>query len=819
MAAKPGKSSSSSEGKVLLLLLLLPLSLSTILLVLFPHSLAATNTLTQGGPAVNSSATLVSPNGFFTLGFRPIPSADTNGSYLGIWDNSSNSFPWIANRDFPILDDSESLSLDQNGTIKITYSGGRTFELYSSEIRRQNLTAVLDDTGNFAVIDSSVDPLWQSFDFSPDSWFPGMKLGVFKSRSGSQSRHRKLTSWLSYQTAVPGPYTLEWDPTAGKEELVMKRRGVVFWTSGKLLAPNKFQNLDLGGKGLMNFNVSRFSNPPGGEDYLTFSVSQFSALHLRFDGEIQVKTGTIPVTVMDPQACDGNNTANGCRRWEGPACRRENGGDKFVIRGGRFKESLADRNGSLSISDCKDKCWKDCECVGSVMNGSGDHNETGCTLLYGGFEEVSGPTTEYFHVIVGGANGGGRSPSNVDGRTSDRGQNHWIWVSAAVAGALSIVIVCIFWYRRRQKLRERVLAEFMAPDAPNDVDKVEDDGRHQGLDQLKVYTIGSIMIATGNFSLQNKLGEGGFGPVYKGKLSDGREVAVKRLSKRSGQGLVEFKNELILIAKLQHRNLVRLLGCCIHGEEKMLVYEYMPNKSLDSFLFDESERLRLDWTKRFNIIEGVAQGLLYLHKYSRLTIIHRDLKVSNILLDENMNSKISDFGMARIFKTNVSEANTLKPVGTYGYMSPEYAIKGTFSTKSDVFSFGVMLLEIVSGRKNYDLIQLDPPVDLAEYAWNLWKEGSPLQLMDPALEDSCNSKDQILRCINIGLLCMEYNAIDRPEMSEVISMLTSEVSQLPIPEQPGFTMTRLREKEASSSTSGSEFWSSNEFTITKIIAR
>ncbi|CAL1391504.1 unnamed protein product [Linum trigynum] len=816
MAAKAGKSSSSSEGKVLLLL---PLSLSAILLVLFPHSLAATNTLTQGGPTINSSATLVSPNGFFTLGFRPIPSADTNGSYLGIWDNSSNFFPWIANRDFPILDDSGSLSLDQNGTLKITYSASRTFELYSSANRRQNLTAVLDDTGNVAVIDSSVDPLWQSFDFSPDSWFPGTKLGVFRSRSGIQIRRRQLTSWLSYQTAVPGPYTLEWDPTAGKEELVMKRRGVVFWTSGKLLTPNKFQNLDLGGKGLINFNVSRFSNPPGGEDYLTFSASQFSALHLRFDGEIQVQTaGGIPVSVMDPQACDGNNTLNGCRRWEGPACRRENGGHKFVIRGGRFKESLVDRNDSLSISDCKDKCWKDCECVGSVMNGSGDRNETGCTLLYGGFEEVPGPTTEYFHVIVGGANGGGRSPSDANRRTSDRGQTHWIWVSASVAGALSIVIVCIFWYRRRRKLRERVLAEFMAYDESNEANKVEDDGS-RGSDQLKVYTIGSIMTATGNFSLHNKLGEGGFGPVYKGKMDDGIKVAVKRLSKRSGQGLVEFKNELILIAKLQHINLVRLLGCCIHGEEKMLVYEYMSNKSLDWFLFDESKRSLLDWTKRFNIIQGVAQGLLYLHKYSRLMIIHRDLKVSNILLDENLNPKISDFGMARIFKTTVSEANTLKPVGTYGYMSPEYAIKGTFSTKSDVFSFGVMLLEIVSGRKNYDLIQLDPPVDLAEYAWNLWKEGSPLQLMDPTLEDSSNSKDQILRCINVGLLCMEYSAIDRPEMSEVISMLTNEVSQLSIPQQPGFTMTRLRDKKASSSTSDSGFWSSNEFTITKIIAR
>ncbi|CAL1358332.1 unnamed protein product [Linum trigynum] len=817
MAAAAQKTGFSSAKSFLLLILMLLCSHSL--------SLATTNTLRQGGPALNSSSALVSPNGLFTLAFRQLETSESNHNsyYLVVRYNDSNLFPWIANRESPIPDDSGSLSLDSTGTLTITYSGNHTIRLYSSTDNNRNLTALLDDTGCFSLTNSDGNSLWQSFDSPADSWLPGMKLGAVV--SGRGRNRQQLTSWLSYSfPGETGAFALEWGPSSpaadGKEELVMKRRGSeTFWTSGEILGPNRFRNLDLRGVTAADFKVSRVKNPPD-EDYLTFSASQFTILRLRFDGEIEYyQSGSAMGTLLDPQVCDGNYSENGCRRWEGPACRRENGGDKFAIRGGRFKESLVDRNGSLSISDCKDKCWKDCECVGSVMNGSGDHNETGCTLLYGGFDEVPGPTTEYFHVIVGGANGGGRSPSDADRRASGRGQNHWIWVSAAVAGALSIVIVCIFWYRRRQKLRERVLAEFMAPDAPNDVDKVEDDGSHQGPDQLKVYPIGSIMTATGNFSLQNKLGEGGFGPVYKGKLSERREVAVKRLSKRSGQGLVEFKNELILIAKLQHRNLVRLLGCCIHGEEKMLVYEYMPNKSLDSFLFDESERLRLDWTKRFNIIEGVAQGLLYLHKYSRLTIIHRDLKVSNILLDENMNPKISDFGMARIFKTNVSEANTLKPVGTYGYMSPEYAIKGTFSTKSDVFSFGVMLLEIVSGRKNYDLIQLDPPVDLAEYAWNLWKEGSPLQLMDPALEDSCNSKDQILRCINIGLLCMEYNAIDRPGMSEVISMLTSEVSQLPIPEQPGFTMTRLQEKEASSSTRGSGLWSSNEFTITKIIAR
>ncbi|RVW86392.1 G-type lectin S-receptor-like serine/threonine-protein kinase RKS1 [Vitis vinifera] len=173
-----------------------------------------------------------------------------------------------------------------------------------------------------------------------------------------------------------------------------------------------------------------------------------------------------------------------------------------------------------------------------------------------------------------------------------------------------------------------------------------------------------IAAATNNFSFTNKLGWGGFGSVYKGQLSNGQEIAVKRLSKDSGQGVEEFKNEVTLIAKLQHRNLVKLLGCCIEEEEKVLIYEYMPNKSLDSFIFDETKRSMLTWEKRFEIIIGIAQGILYLHQDSRLRIIHGDLKASNVLLDVDMIPKISDFGMARLFGGNQIEGSTNRVVGT-----------------------------------------------------------------------------------------------------------------------------------------------------------
>ncbi|XP_028123624.1 cysteine-rich receptor-like protein kinase 25 [Camellia sinensis] len=215
------------------------------------------------------------------------------------------------------------------------------------------------------------------------------------------------------------------------------------------------------------------------------------------------------------------------------------------------------------------------------------------------------------------------------------------------------------------------------------------------------FELRTLQVATNFFSELNQLGHGGFGPVYKGLMPNGQEVAVKKLSLNSRQGLREFTNEVKLLLKIQHKNLVTLLGCCADGPEKMLVYEYLPNKSLDYFLFDKTKSPSLDWSKRFQIVTGIARGLLYLHEEAPERIIHRDIKASNILLDEQLNPKISDFGLARLFPGEDTHVNTFRISGTHGYMAPEYAIHGYLSVKTDVFSFGVLVLEIVSGRKNH----------------------------------------------------------------------------------------------------------------------
>ncbi|XP_060195881.1 cysteine-rich receptor-like protein kinase 10 isoform X3 [Lycium barbarum] len=302
------------------------------------------------------------------------------------------------------------------------------------------------------------------------------------------------------------------------------------------------------------------------------------------------------------------------------------------------------------------------------------------------------------------------------------------------------------------------------------------------------YDFSTIRAATDNFSNANKLGQGGFGPVYKGKLPNGQEVAVKRLSADSGQGDLEFKNEVLLVARLQHRNLVRLLGFCLDGTERLLVYEFVPNASLDHFLFDSVKRRQLDWERRSKIIGGIAKGILYLHEDSRLRIIHRDLKASNVLLDAEMNPKISDFGMARLFTMDETQGSTNRIVGTYGYMAPEYAMHGQFSVKSDVFSFGILALEILSGQRNTSFGNGESVEDLLSYAWSNWRKGTTINFIDPMLRESSGLVRDIMRCIHIALLCVQENVADRPTMAAIVLMLSSLSMSLPVPSGPGYYM-------------------------------
>ncbi|XP_041009755.1 putative receptor-like protein kinase At4g00960 [Juglans microcarpa x Juglans regia] len=320
--------------------------------------------------------------------------------------------------------------------------------------------------------------------------------------------------------------------------------------------------------------------------------------------------------------------------------------------------------------------------------------------------------------------------------------------------------------------------------------KNEEDLERIARQEQKLFPYETLVTATKDFHPTHKLGQGGFGPVYKGKLNDGREIAVKKLSHSSNQGMKEFMNEAKLLARVQHRNVVNLLGYCVHGEEKLLVYEYVSNESLDKFIFKSNKREELDWKRRFDIIAGIARGLLYLHEDSHNCIIHRDIKASNVLLDDKWVPKIADFGMARLFPEDETHVNT-RVAGTNGYMAPEYVMHGNLSVKADVFSFGVLVLELISGQRNSSLNLNVDAQNLLDWAYKLYKKGRSLELMDPTLASSA-ATEQVAMCIQLGLLCTQGDPQLRPTMRRVVVILSKKHGNLEEPSRPGVPGSRYR---------------------------
>ncbi|XAR66349.1 Non-specific serine/threonine protein kinase [Bertholletia excelsa] len=530
-------------------------------------------------------------------------------------------------------------------------------------------------------------------------------------------------------------------------------------------------------------------------------------------GEFECKClpGFEPRSTRDWYLRDGTG---GCIRKKGAQVCGDGEGFVRLARAKVPDSTTAVVNMSLGQKECREVCLRNCSCTGYTVadiTSAADKGGSGCMTWHGELID----TREF---SSGGQDFYVRVDAEALAQYSESQHSHGkkkalVEITVASAAFLLLIISLLSCLIVRKIKARRADSRFLFSPSGSPAGK---DFNETGTNSdLPIFDLKVIIAATDNFSSANKLGQGGFGEVYKGQLHNGQEIAVKRLAKNSGQGVEEFKNEVTLIAKLQHRNLVRLIGCCIQRDEKILIYEYLPNKGLDSFIFDTSRSSFLDWRKRFDIIMGIARGLLYLHQDSRLRIIHRDLKASNVLLDAAMNPKISDFGMARLFGGDQIEANTNRVVGTYGYMSPEYAMEGIFSIKSDVFSFGVLLLEIISGRKNNSYYQ-DNSVNLIGYVWDLWKEGKALEVVDASLGNSYVTKE-VARCIHIGLLCVQELAIHRPTMSNVAFMLCNETA-LPTPNQPAFIF-KNGTGPYSSSTSTVALASSNDVTITEVEGR
>ncbi|KAL1807409.1 hypothetical protein ACET3Z_024399 [Daucus carota] len=812
------------------------MDISTVILLLC--SILSSNLMkSMAHQIIRDGETITSAGEEFEFGFFS-PSGSTK-RYLGIWYKkiSNGTVIWVANRDAPVMNASGILRVSEKGLS--LQMGNEIIWSAKTSILMKNPVARLLGSGNLVVRDddhhmnNTEDFVWQSFDYPADNLLPGMKMGI----DLVTGLERYLTSWKSANDPSTGSFTDRLDPHGFpqffrlKDSAKWSRTGP--WNGWQFSGTPKSNQSGLYTENFV-FNEKeiyykldsvrgtsadvRFHLTPNGEIkflhwnyqkqiwlvYVTFSLSNCEQYKLcGANGLCKVSnsprceclTGFIP---KFPEKWKEGDWSGGCVRKKKLDCGTKAGFLKYT------RVKLPDTRYSwydlrITLEQCQRLCLKNCSCI-AYTNADIRSGGSGCLLWFNELSDSKGYTEEGEDIYVKMA-----SSELVKSLRSRVKRLMWIILIPAVISLTSLYMLLL--WKRKQNIKENMK---LSPESVA-LTELESEDR-----ELPSVDFKRIVNATDNFSRKNKLGEGGFGPVYKGIWNDGQEIAVKRLSKHSGQGQDEFINEVSCIGKLQHRNLVTLLGCCTEKGERILIYEYMANKSLDSFIFDNEVRNSMDWFQRSNIINGIARGLLYLHQDSKLRIIHRDLKASNILLDHEMNPKISDFGMARCFRGSQTEGYTSRIVGTYGYMSPEYASDGQFSVKSDVYSFGVILMEIVSGKKNRLFDHADQSLNLLGHAWRSYNEDKLLGLIDEVLLDSSNQME-LFRVIQIGLLCVQEDPNDRPFMSEVLLMLSSKM-QLPRPKKPGFFMERTFQ-DTDHLLNDSKFSSCNRSAITSLLPR
>ncbi|KAI3793423.1 hypothetical protein L1987_36042 [Smallanthus sonchifolius] len=724
--------------------------------------------------AIQDNDTLVSANEIYELGF--FSPRSSGNRYLGIWYKNISTVVWVANREVPITDSSGVFRVHTNGSL-LVIAGSNNTTVWSSNTDLTSLTtrnpvAQLLSSGNLVVRERDQDSfIWESFDYPGDNLLPGMKCG----KDLVSGRDRRWRTWKSLDDPSPGQYSAYLDTNGFPQLFVAQgldpRLRYGPWNGVTMNGlPIRQNNAIITHEFVMNDK----------EVYYRYMVNSSFIVRLYFDPEgnaivlnwvdrtkewIQYWNSNIglcsPYGLCGPYGrCNPNNLptcscmegfepqnpdewsasqwSSGCRRRTALDC--PNGDGFQVFRNITLPDTRRSwYNRSMTLDECAAACKSNCSCI-AYANIETVNARSGCLIWSDDLIDVR--TVDESHdlyvrmavsdiTII-------QVPESTSKPSSNKSRHTIILVLTLSSIVITIILILATLYAWRKKKRSQVTT----PDESVQVILKEYTESQEDDKELLSFSLNKISKATDDFADEKKLGEGGFGQVYKGVLEDGREIAVKRLSKTSRQGHVEFKNEVRFIAKLQHRNLVKLLGYCIQGDESMLVYEYMPNKSLDMFIFDKTRSSKLDWCDCFHIIHGIARGLLYLHQDSRIKIVHRDLKASNILLDADMNPKISDFGLARMFREHENEANTNTIVGTLGYISPEYAIDGIFSEKSDVFSFGVLVLEIVSGKKNRGFSHAKDGDNLLAHAWRLYNEGRALELLSSNINTQLEYQDQ-----------------------------------------------------------------------------
>ncbi|XP_022742648.1 G-type lectin S-receptor-like serine/threonine-protein kinase At2g19130 [Durio zibethinus] len=740
--------------------------------------------------SLSGNHTIVSSGGNFVLGFfKP---GNSSNYYIGMWYGkvSEQTPVWVANRETPVRDIYFSELKLSNGNL-VLFNESQV-PIWSTNISSTNssfVVAVLEDGGNLVLRDgsNSSTPLWQSLDHPTHTWLPGGKLSLNKRTNQSQL----LTSWKNSEDPAPGLFSLELDPNGTNQYFILWNKTENYWTSGPWDEQTRIFSLVPEMRLNYIYNFSYVSNE--NESYFTYSLYNpaiISRFIMDVSGQIKQQSWLenskqwnlfwsqprqqcqvyafcgafgscnekgLPFCncltgFQSKSASDWNlsDYSGGCKRKTKLQC------EDAILANGKSDKFLENPNMVLphhaqsvtvgSISECESSCLQNCSCSAYA------YDSDGCKVWMGDLldlqqlaDDASNGKTIYIRLAA----------SEFSSSRNNKGI-----IIGAVAGSVGLVLVLVMfailrWRRRRMKTPKPVEGSLLA------------------------FGYKDLQRATKNFS--EKLGGGGFGSVFKGTLPDSSVIAVKQLESVS-QGEKQFRTEVSTIGTVQHVNLVRLRGFCSEGTRKLLVYDFMPNGSLDAHLFHEKNSKALDWKTRYQIALGTARGLSYLHEKCRDCIIHCDIKPENILLDVEFCPKVADFGLAKLVGRDFSRVLTTMR-GTRGYLAPEWISGVAITAKADVYSYGMMLFEFVSGRRNSEQSEDGKVRFFPTYAASLiTQDGDVLSLLDPRLNGDA-PVEELSRICKVACWCIQDDEPHRPSMGQVVQILEGvlDVNLPPVP--------------------------------------
>ncbi|GLJ27694.1 hypothetical protein SUGI_0543670 [Cryptomeria japonica] len=733
------------------------------------------------GDSLFGNQTLISQNGTFELGF--FSPNGSNNWYLGIWYAilSEKTIVWVANRENPAKNRSGVLKLSKEGNLGVFDAEGTS--LWSANASNKPSRAVLLDSGNFLMLSdyNESETLWQSFDYPVDTLLPGMWFG------GQQ----KLIGWKNSMDPAAGLFSIQLDPSGATQFVLTWHDSVQYWKSGTWNGQIFSGVPELVNGDLYNISFKRTSSGL----YLSYTVLDVVSCFLKIkSGAIQIFSlfddtkpfmiGSRPRDQCDVYglcgaygSCNSNNLqfcscvegfspadnrawesqdwwSSGCVRQSPLSCDT----DEFIDPGVTLSDDSASSYPAPTKEDCQKACVRNCSCTAFTFS-----SPLGPCKIWS--RDLLNMQNSRLSVSIRVA--ASALPRSHKAPPSSKLKTIIIVSALALALALSIILF-LMWHRYR--LRQPM-------------DTCEDSSESS----LRMFSYKELKIATRNFT--TKLGSGGFGSVFRGSLTDGTLVAVKKLE-GSKQQEKQFRAEISSLGSIQHGNLIRLRGFCAEGSKRLLVYDYMPNGSLNSFLFKSKPKV-FDWKTRFQIALGTARGLVYLHDECRDRIIHGDIKPENILLDGNFSPKLADFGLSKLVGRDFSNVLTTTR-GTAWYLAPEWISGLPITSKVDVYSFGITLLEIISGRRSLDLSVQDS----SQYYFPAWAaaqicQGQMINIVDESVAAEADV-EEVRRASVVGLLCIEKEEERRPSMEQVLRMLEGTME----PQTPQMPSSAVEENQA-----------------------